>query len=203
MQWPTYAGVISTSTIDLTIAAAISYLLHRNRGGFAQTDRMINKITLYVISTGMITSTITVSGMIAYLLAPTEFYFLMIDFSSSKAYTNTLLATLNSRQYISASTPTTVGTILQFNAATPSTVADGAMGAKGGSGSQNVIASLARNAPDMKESADSLTGQSSDRMAFPTNKVSDPTWVRVVAWAIIQGKGSLLVSWVNYRFDTV
>ncbi|KAH0828768.1 hypothetical protein J3R83DRAFT_3206 [Lanmaoa asiatica] len=172
LRWTSCAGVISTSTIDLIIAASISYLLHSKRSGFAQTDRMINKITLYVISTGLITrsvqlllcpdaqltvndtalfvffSTLTMSSMIAYLLAPTEFYFLMINFSTSKAYTNTLLATLTSRQYHGEPTPSSLGTVLRFRL--PNMDSDGIGEASNGSGSQDVIApvSMASNTND-------------------------------------------------------
>ncbi|KAI9461377.1 hypothetical protein HD554DRAFT_1521453 [Boletus coccyginus] len=97
VEWFTLAGDISASVIDLTIAGSISYLLYRGRTGFPKTNRMLNKITLYIVASGAITSIIRVLDLILSRAYPSTLYFLIPYISSSKAYTNALLATLNSR----------------------------------------------------------------------------------------------------------
>ncbi|KAG8213532.1 hypothetical protein J3R82DRAFT_10165 [Butyriboletus roseoflavus] len=75
-------------------------------------------------------------------------------------------------------TPSSVGTVLQFEAAPPSMDSDHIRGKMGGSSSKDAIAPL--DVPDVNEGADRLTQQSS-YWRPPTEKVSDSTWVRVVA----------------------
>ncbi|KIJ58906.1 hypothetical protein HYDPIDRAFT_33704 [Hydnomerulius pinastri MD-312] len=116
VQWLAIAGDVSTSVIDLIIAASITYLLYRSRNGFASTERMLNTITLYILTSGLITTTLTTSVMISYLAAPTKLYFQMLNMSVSKAYTNTLLATLNSRRSIRDPSPSSGGTAVQLRA---------------------------------------------------------------------------------------
>ncbi|KAH7917457.1 hypothetical protein BV22DRAFT_1135390 [Leucogyrophana mollusca] len=100
LHWLAIAADVSSSVIDLTIAASICWLLYKGRNGFSQTERIINSLTLYVITSGLTTASLTTGTMISYLVAPTTLVFQMINMSVSKAYVNTFLATLNSRQSI-------------------------------------------------------------------------------------------------------
>ncbi|KAH7909762.1 hypothetical protein BJ138DRAFT_1114709 [Hygrophoropsis aurantiaca] len=100
LYWIAIAGIVSTSVIDLIIAASISWLLYQNRNGFSHTERVIHTLTMFVITTGFITASLTLAVMISNIASPNTLISQMIEMSTSKAYTNTFLATLNSRQSI-------------------------------------------------------------------------------------------------------
>ncbi|KAF8553337.1 hypothetical protein OG21DRAFT_1497745 [Imleria badia] len=97
VEWYTLAGDLSASIIVLTISGSISFLLYRGRSGFSQTNRILTKLTLYIVASGAITSILRVLDLILSRSYPNSMYFLIPYISSSKAYTNALLATLNSR----------------------------------------------------------------------------------------------------------
>jgi len=97
VEWFTLAGDISASVIVLTISGSISLLLYRGRSGFSNTDRMLRKLTMYIVASGAITSIVRVLDLILSRAYPDTMYFLIPYICSSKAYTNAFLATLNSR----------------------------------------------------------------------------------------------------------
>ncbi|KAN0086265.1 hypothetical protein V8E55_007399 [Tylopilus felleus] len=97
VEWYMLAGDTSASVIVLTISGSISYLLYKGQSGFSNTNRMLTKLTLYIVASGAITSFLRVLDLILSRVYPNTMYFLIAYISSSKAYTNCLLATLNSR----------------------------------------------------------------------------------------------------------
>jgi len=97
ISWIGTAGDVSTSVLDIIISGTICYQLYRGRTGFAQTDRILNILTIYTIHTGLLPTLLTLAGLIAYKASPNTLIFDTFQIIVSKAYANTFLATLNSR----------------------------------------------------------------------------------------------------------
>lgn len=110
---------------DMLIAAALCILLHRSRTGYRRSDSMINRLILFSVNTGIATSICAVACLISLLAAKNSFLYMAFYNSIPRFYTNTLLASLNSRRLIRASgEPATVSALqgLSFTRRTTVTV---------------------------------------------------------------------------------
>ncbi|TFK37407.1 hypothetical protein BDQ12DRAFT_736268 [Crucibulum laeve] len=85
---------------DVLIAAALCTLLHRSRTGFQRSDTMINKLILFAVNTGFLTSLCAVASLISITVAGQTFLYIGFFFCIGRLYTNSLLATLNARKMI-------------------------------------------------------------------------------------------------------
>ncbi|VDC07106.1 unnamed protein product [Peniophora sp. CBMAI 1063] len=91
------ASLALGAVADVVAASILSYYLHTMRTGYKRTEGLINKLIMFSVNTGAITSAFSVSVVILYQTMPHNFIFLSIWFFVSKLYSNSLLATLNSR----------------------------------------------------------------------------------------------------------
>ncbi|KAM5544701.1 hypothetical protein V8D89_001599 [Ganoderma adspersum] len=92
-------GMIVAADGILTVMLTI--LLHRSRTGFKSTDSMLNVLILYTINTGLLTGT---TSLISFILGVAFPHTLIGDGMSlcmAKLYTNSMLAVLNSRDFLS------------------------------------------------------------------------------------------------------
>jgi len=89
---------------DVLIAAILCTLLHRSRTGFHRSDTMINKLILFAVNTGFLTSLCAVASLISILVAGNTFLYIAFFFCIGRLYSNSLLATLNAREMIRGST---------------------------------------------------------------------------------------------------
>ncbi|KAI0700150.1 hypothetical protein C8T65DRAFT_742210 [Cerioporus squamosus] len=85
---------------DVITAAALCWFLRNLKTGFAKDDSIINKLTVYAINTGVISSAISLSTLILYDLMPTNFIFMAFYFVLSKVYANSFYAALNTRRSV-------------------------------------------------------------------------------------------------------
>ncbi|PPQ88744.1 hypothetical protein CVT25_008551 [Psilocybe cyanescens] len=114
---------------DVLIAATLCTLLHLSRTGFHRSDTMINKLILFSVNTGVLTSMCAVASLVSVrrrspstltsiriiqLLTPCRFIYrvnkivvagntflyIAFFFCIGRLYTNSLLATLNARKGI-------------------------------------------------------------------------------------------------------
>ncbi|KAF8885055.1 hypothetical protein CPB84DRAFT_1816875 [Gymnopilus junonius] len=85
---------------DVFIAAALCTLLHLSRTGFQRSDTMINKLILFAVNTGFLTSLCAVASLISIIVAGNTFLYIAFFFCIGRLYTNSLLATLNARKMI-------------------------------------------------------------------------------------------------------
>lgn len=94
---------------DVLIAGALCTLLHLSRTGFRKSDTMINRLILFSVNTGVLTSVCALGSLISILVAGQTFIYIAFFFCIGRLYTNSLLATLNARESIrkvgSATTP--------------------------------------------------------------------------------------------------
>ncbi|KAJ3734247.1 hypothetical protein DFJ43DRAFT_153309 [Lentinula guzmanii] len=85
---------------DLFIAGILTLLLQRSKTGFRKSDTMINKLIMFAVNTGGLTSICAVASLISILAAPATFIYISFFFSMGRLYTNSLLANLNARSMI-------------------------------------------------------------------------------------------------------
>ncbi|KAK0199247.1 hypothetical protein DFS33DRAFT_376261 [Desarmillaria ectypa] len=85
---------------DVLIACTLCLLLHRSRTGFEKSDTMINKLIVFAVNTGLLTSLCAVASLISILTAPNTFIYITFFFCMGRLYSNSLLATLNARKGI-------------------------------------------------------------------------------------------------------
>ncbi|KAF9465638.1 hypothetical protein BDZ94DRAFT_1253580 [Collybia nuda] len=85
---------------DVLIAGILCTLLHRSRTGFHRSDTMINKLILFAVNTGFLTSLFAVASLISIVVAGETFLYIAFFFCMGRLYSNSLLATLNARKMI-------------------------------------------------------------------------------------------------------
>lgn len=90
------------SAADILIAASLIAILHKARTGIEQSETMINKLILLIVNTGALTSLMEVALLIAMAASPKTLIYVAFDFTIVRFYTNSFLATLNARKYLTA-----------------------------------------------------------------------------------------------------
>ncbi|KAF8895422.1 hypothetical protein BD779DRAFT_726215 [Infundibulicybe gibba] len=95
--WVTSAGLGSAAAADIIIACSLCYYLSKSRTGFSRTDSLITTLTVYSLTTGLITSVIASIAVVTFATMPTNFVWLAFFWVLGKCYVNSLLAALNSR----------------------------------------------------------------------------------------------------------
>ncbi|KAJ7690840.1 hypothetical protein B0H17DRAFT_1201420 [Mycena rosella] len=84
--------------VDVAIALVLVFYLQQGTTHFDRTNFVVARVINYTVATGFTTSVLAVACLIAYLTAPHTFIFIAMHFSLGRLYTNSLLATLNSRR---------------------------------------------------------------------------------------------------------
>ncbi|TFK26030.1 hypothetical protein FA15DRAFT_686664 [Coprinopsis marcescibilis] len=92
-----------SSAVDILIAASLAFLLHRSRTGFKRSDTVINKLIIFVVHTGLLTTICAVSSLICLVASPNTLIYASFYFCIGRFYTNSFLATLNSRKQLQGS----------------------------------------------------------------------------------------------------
>lgn len=85
---------------DVLIAASLCTILHKSRTGFRKSDNMINKLIIFSVNTGFLTSLCACASLISITVAGHTFIYIAFFFCIGRLYTNSLLATLNARKSI-------------------------------------------------------------------------------------------------------
>ncbi|KAA1474698.1 hypothetical protein DENSPDRAFT_343194 [Dentipellis sp. KUC8613] len=85
---------------DIFTAASLSFFLHQMRTGYAKSDSLINRLILYSVNTGFLTSAVSIAVLALYNTMPQNFIFMSFYFVLSKLYANSCLATLNTRRFV-------------------------------------------------------------------------------------------------------
>ncbi|EPT05146.1 hypothetical protein FOMPIDRAFT_1045211 [Fomitopsis schrenkii] len=85
---------------DMVTALALCFFLRNLRTGYSRDDSLVNRLTLYALNTGVVTSAISLATVILYDIMPENFIFMGFYFVLSKLYANSFLATLNTRKVI-------------------------------------------------------------------------------------------------------
>ncbi|KAI6042774.1 hypothetical protein EDC04DRAFT_882721 [Pisolithus marmoratus] len=96
-QWFIIFGLFVTICADTTVAVSLSYYLKANEPAFGRTSRVVDRMVLYIMATGMITSISSLASGISILITPDIYTWLGFIIIESGLYTNCLLAALNAR----------------------------------------------------------------------------------------------------------
>jgi len=106
--WLVVSWLAIQATADIVIAACMSLLLRRRRTGFQKTDSVINRMALYTISTGLITSILACSLLAMFVRHGFHVPELTLSMLLGVCYCITMLANLHMRTRLRArlATPT-------------------------------------------------------------------------------------------------
>ncbi|KAF9505111.1 hypothetical protein BS47DRAFT_574981 [Hydnum rufescens UP504] len=90
--WLVVSWLAIQATVDIVIATCMSLLLRRRRTGFQKTDSVINRMALYTISTGLITSILACSLLAVFVKHGFHVHELTISMPLGACYCITMLA---------------------------------------------------------------------------------------------------------------
>ncbi|KAI9000596.1 hypothetical protein BD414DRAFT_532450 [Trametes punicea] len=87
----------TTATTDVLLSGTLVILLAMSRTTSIGVKRLINKLVLYTINTGLLTSICAILSVVAVILLPTAALYVMLYYIGTRLYSVSLLATLNAR----------------------------------------------------------------------------------------------------------
>ncbi|KAN0129135.1 hypothetical protein V8E53_013006, partial [Lactarius tabidus] len=108
LTWYSCVGLTADAVADLLIAGSMCWSLYRKKIGFARCDSKITTFMVYSVNSGLLTSILGVATIISFA-ASKSLIWLAIFWVMSKCYVNSLLAMLNSRDYIRSRDQSTGG----------------------------------------------------------------------------------------------
>ncbi|KAF9443603.1 hypothetical protein P691DRAFT_778777 [Macrolepiota fuliginosa MF-IS2] len=102
-EWVIYLGFGATAILDTIIAAMMCFVLYKNKLDIGahispQTDRVLSKLIMYVLATGLLTSFASILVIILYFARPDTLFYIAVTFSVTRLYTNSTLALMNLRR---------------------------------------------------------------------------------------------------------
>ncbi|KAF9504827.1 hypothetical protein BS47DRAFT_1386147 [Hydnum rufescens UP504] len=100
--WVTVSWLVIQATADIVIATCMCLVLQRQRTGFQKTNSMIDRMILYTISTGLITSVLSCIILGMFLKYGLNVSVLIISLPLSGLYSVTMLANLHTRKTLQA-----------------------------------------------------------------------------------------------------
>ncbi|KAK0234678.1 hypothetical protein EDD85DRAFT_969596 [Armillaria nabsnona] len=83
---------------DVLISAAICTMLNSSKSGFAWSNHVINRLILFSINSGLLTSICAIMSLVTILALPNTLVYFCFYFLIGRFYSNSLLATLNARK---------------------------------------------------------------------------------------------------------
>jgi len=98
--WIACIALTSHAMTDVLIAGSMCWYLYRQRTGFSRTDSTLSILMVYSINTGLLTCVLAVAVAISAVVSPASLISIAILWVLSKCCVNSLLAMLNSRDYI-------------------------------------------------------------------------------------------------------
>ncbi|KAM5544782.1 hypothetical protein V8D89_001680 [Ganoderma adspersum] len=85
---------------DVIHTASMTYILHSCRTGLKRTDGLINRLIMYTISTGLLTTIFNIlSAILIRVLGIDNWVWLGTMMIAERLYSNSLMAALNSRKF--------------------------------------------------------------------------------------------------------
>ncbi|KZS99911.1 uncharacterized protein LAESUDRAFT_765089 [Laetiporus sulphureus 93-53] len=108
---------------DILITGSLCYYLHSGRGMIKTTNELIDKLMLYAVNRGGLTSVVQTLFLILNVSLPGRFYWIPFHMAVGKLYVNSLLATLNVRKRLrSTDIELTVPSTIAFKVVQPPNV---------------------------------------------------------------------------------
>lgn len=85
---------------DIGIVIALCWLLGMRRTNIKRADDMISTLMIFAVQRGVLQAVVQAGELMAYAIKPANIYFLPFHFIASRIYCTSVLATLNSREYV-------------------------------------------------------------------------------------------------------
>ncbi|KII84414.1 hypothetical protein PLICRDRAFT_179652 [Plicaturopsis crispa FD-325 SS-3] len=85
---------------DISILVSLVWLLVASKTGLKHSNDLINRLILFTLNTGLLTSLCAIASCISIALSPTTFIYMFFFLIMGRLYTNSFLVTLNCREYI-------------------------------------------------------------------------------------------------------
>ncbi|PIL36727.1 hypothetical protein GSI_00416 [Ganoderma sinense ZZ0214-1] len=83
---------------DVAIASILCTILYRSRTGSPKSNILINRLMVFAINTGLLTSVCACISLITFFAFPTTFIYICFYFLIGRLYANSLMAMLNARR---------------------------------------------------------------------------------------------------------
>jgi len=98
-KWLILTPLLLRAVVDVIISVTLVYHLyyHRSASAYKNTTAVIDKLILWSIETGIITSMLSVAVIICYLINVENFAWVALYVVFPKVFSNTMLANMNSR----------------------------------------------------------------------------------------------------------
>ncbi|KAJ7906303.1 hypothetical protein B0H13DRAFT_2021078 [Mycena leptocephala] len=104
-----------TSANDLIITVTLVYWLHQQRSAAVKrTLAIVDKLIAWTMETGVITSTAGLVSLVCFLIMPGNYIWIAFFVVNARLYSNSLLASLNSRASLRAMADKTEPHVLAF-----------------------------------------------------------------------------------------
>ncbi|KAJ7238123.1 hypothetical protein B0H12DRAFT_1137877 [Mycena haematopus] len=92
-------NALSTAA-DVIITSTLCFMLQQTRPASLETETMVNRLILFTINTGLLTSLCAVASLISLIVSPRTLIYASFYFCIGRLYSNALLASLNARGII-------------------------------------------------------------------------------------------------------
>jgi len=86
------------ASCDISISVSLIWLLRRSRPGVAQTDSLVNRLIMFSVNTGLITTVCAFAALVTLAIWPNKYVYVIFFTCVSQLFTNSLLANLNARE---------------------------------------------------------------------------------------------------------
>ncbi|KIJ44944.1 hypothetical protein M422DRAFT_30164 [Sphaerobolus stellatus SS14] len=97
MDLETLQGV-ATAACDILINISLCYVLHSHRSGIKRTNSLINRMIIYAINRGIVTSICALLGASLYYLVPNSYYYQIPPLANPYLYVISVVSILTSRE---------------------------------------------------------------------------------------------------------
>jgi len=101
-RWLTTTGLCLLLFVDVVNTTALCFYLRMGRTGFSSTDSMLNKLFVWTLETGLLTSLAAVLMLVFSLAMSKTLLWICISIFYAKLYSNSFMATLNGRSTLRA-----------------------------------------------------------------------------------------------------
>ncbi|KAJ7491263.1 hypothetical protein FB451DRAFT_1515103 [Mycena latifolia] len=93
------SGLAVSAVTDVIVSAARYYYLRNLKQGYSMTQEVVDAVVVFTINDGCLTCAVVITSIACWLRMPNNFVYLGIYFTIAKFYANSVLATLNLRNW--------------------------------------------------------------------------------------------------------
>ncbi|KAJ6581257.1 hypothetical protein B0H19DRAFT_500112 [Mycena capillaripes] len=93
------SGLAISAVTDVIVSGARYYFLRNLRQGYSMNHEAVDAVLVFTINDGCLTCAVVIVSIICWLTMPDNFVYLGIYFTIAKFYANSVLATLNLRNW--------------------------------------------------------------------------------------------------------